>query len=81
MLLPVPVGKTMQGLSSDLARSTWCNSYLQTILDKDVRDLAQIEKLSELPNLLEILATRPGALVNYYNLASTCKIPRTNLIH
>jgi len=71
---------TMQGLSSDQSRSTWCNSYLQTILDKDVRDLAQIEKLSELPNLLEILATRPGSLVNYSNLASTCKIPRTTLM-
>lgn len=71
---------TMQELDSDLARSTWCNSYLQTILEKDVRDLAQIEKLSELPNLLELLATRPGTLLNYANLSSTCNIPRSTLV-
>lgn len=71
---------TMQKLKNDLERSTWCNSYLQTILEKDVRDLAQIEKLSELPNLLELLATRPGCILNYANLSSTCNIPRTTLI-
>lgn len=71
---------SMQQLPNDTARSLWCNSYLQTILDKDVRDLSQIEKLSQLPNLLELLATRPGALVNYTSLSSSCQIPRTTLI-
>ncbi|MCB1110642.1 MAG: ATP-binding protein [Chlamydiia bacterium] len=71
---------TMQTLENDSERSTWCNSYLQAILDKDVRDLAQIEKLSELPNLLELIATRPGSLLNYTNLSSACNIPRSTLI-
>ncbi len=70
---------TMQTLADNESRSLWCNSYLQTILDKDVRDLAQIEKLHELPHLLELLATRPGDLLNYATLANACNIPRSTL--
>lgn len=45
-------------------RTSWFDGYLTTILQRDVRTLAEIEKLSTLPNLLRILATRSGGLVN-----------------
>lgn len=70
---------TMQTLPDDESRSLWLNGYLQTILEKDVRDLAQIEKLHELPHMLELLATRPGELLNYVTLANACNIPRSTL--
>ncbi|HIF26231.1 MAG TPA: ATP-binding protein [Micavibrio sp.] len=50
-------------------RTTWFDGYLTTILQRDVRALAEIEKLSTLPNLLRILASRAGGLVNDADIA------------
>jgi uncharacterized protein len=44
--------------------STWFDSYLTTILQRDVRTLAEIEKISQLPTLLRVLASRSGGLLN-----------------
>ncbi|OFX09308.1 MAG: hypothetical protein A2516_01025 [Alphaproteobacteria bacterium RIFOXYD12_FULL_60_8] len=49
--------------------ASWFDGYLTTILQRDVRSLAQIEKLSALPNLLRILANRAGGLVNDADIA------------
>jgi len=45
-------------------RSNWFDGYLTTILQRDVRMLAELEKISVLPNLLRVLATRAGNLIN-----------------
>ena len=50
-------------------RTTWFDGYITTILQRDVRALAEIEKLSTLPNLLRILANRAGGLVNDADIA------------
>ncbi len=50
-------------------RTSWFDGYLTTILQRDVRALAEIEKLSALPNLLRILANRAGGLVNDADIA------------
>lgn len=50
-------------------RTIWFDGYLTTILQRDVRALAEIEKLSALPNLLRILAARSGGLVNDADIA------------
>jgi len=50
-------------------RTNWFDGYLSTILQRDVRTLAEIEKLSVLPNLLRILANRAGGLVNDAEIA------------
>lgn len=50
-------------------RTTWFDGYITTILQRDVRALAEIEKLSILPNLLRILANRAGGLVNDADIA------------
>ena len=50
-------------------RATWFEGYLTTILQRDVRALAEIAKLSALPNLLRILANRAGALINDAEIA------------
>jgi uncharacterized protein len=47
----------------------WFDGYLTTILQRDVRALAEIEKLSALPNLLRILASRAGGLMNDAEIA------------
>jgi predicted AAA+ superfamily ATPase len=50
-------------------RRAWFESYLNSILQRDVRDLANITGLAELPRLLQVLASRAGGLLNFANLA------------
>ncbi len=51
------------------ARDSWFDGYLTTILQRDVRALAEIEKLSALLNLLRTLSNRAGGLVNDAEIA------------
>ena len=44
--------------------SEWFDSYLTTILQRDVRMLSQLKKITILPNLLRVLASRAGGLIN-----------------
>lgn len=55
--------------ASSRLRTSWFDGYITTILQRDVRALAEIEKLSTLPNLLRILASRAGGLINDADIA------------
>lgn len=46
------------------SRKTWFDGYITTILQRDVRQIAELEKSSILPHLLRVLATRAGGLMN-----------------
>ncbi|WP_417625247.1 ATP-binding protein [Paremcibacter congregatus] len=50
-------------------RSEWFDGYLTTILQRDVRVLSELDKISLLPVLLRILATRAGNLINDADIA------------
>ncbi len=50
-------------------RQEWCNSYLQTVLLRDVHSLLEVQKLASLPQMLSLLATRTGGLLNESSLA------------
>lgn len=80
------VGTILQGgYPEAVARSTarrraaWIDGYLQTILQRDVRDLANLEQLTELPNLLQLLATRSATLLNFAELSRASGISQTTL--
>ncbi len=60
-------------------RSAWFESYLQTILLRDVRELANLEQLTEVPHLLQLLATRSASLLNQAELARACRLTQTTL--
>jgi uncharacterized protein len=45
-------------------RHIWFDSYITSILQRDVRQIADLEKISLLPHLLNVLAARTGALMN-----------------
>ncbi len=60
-------------------RPAWFRSYLTTILQRTVRDLAAIERLHEVPRLLSVLAGRMGTLLNVADLSRTLGIPLTTL--
>jgi predicted AAA+ superfamily ATPase len=65
--------------SSARRRASWFESYLDTILQRDVRDLANLEQLAELPNLLNLLATRSASLLNFAELSRACGLTQTTL--
>lgn len=48
----------------------WFSSYITTLLQRDIQSITQIEKISALPNMLNILAGRAGGLINESSLAS-----------
>jgi uncharacterized protein len=60
-------------------RRAWFESYITTILQRDIRDLAQIEGLTSLPRLLAIIASRAPALLNFSELSRTLAMPQTTL--
>ena len=65
--------------SSERRREAWFESYLHTILLRDVRDLAQIEGLTEMPRLMQLLGARSGGLLNVAELSRSTSIPQTTL--
>jgi len=60
-------------------RDAWFGSYLTAILQRDVRDLANIEGLTQMPRLLSILAARSASLVNKAELSRATGLPYTTL--
>lgn len=60
-------------------KHAWFDSYLETITQRDIRDLANIERLSEIPRLLALLASRAGQLINYADLSRSLQIPQATL--
>ena len=50
--------------STHRRRQAWFESYITTILDRDIRNLAQIQDLAVLPRLLQLLAGRTATLYN-----------------
>jgi predicted AAA+ superfamily ATPase len=53
--------------------------YISSLLHRDIRDLANIEGLTELPGLLKLLAARGGALLNMSELSRASGIAHSTL--
>jgi len=64
---------------AEAARQEWFASYVDAILQRDIRDLAQIEGLTELPHLLNLIAERAGNLSNIADFARVLKINSSTL--
>ena len=46
-------------------RQAWARDYVKAIVQRDVRDIAEVEKLEQMPRLLQILAHHSGQLTNF----------------
>jgi hypothetical protein len=57
----------------------WFGNHIQTLLERDIYDLAQIRRTEELPSLLQLLANRSGSLLNISELSRSTKIPHATL--
>jgi predicted AAA+ superfamily ATPase len=60
-------------------RRDWFGSFLTTVLQRDVRDIAQIEGLTALPRLLALLAAQTTGLLNHADLARGSGLAQTTL--
>ncbi len=54
--------------SSVRRRVAWARQYINAIIERDVRDVASIEKLDQLPRFLRALAQTAGQMCNYKQL-------------
>ncbi len=61
-------------------RSAFFDSYLSTLIERDVLELANIERRGDLLKLLALLAGRAGGLLVPGTLAGQSGIPRTTLV-
>lgn len=53
---------------------SWYPDYIETYLQRDVRQLSEIAKLSSFLKFLKLCAGRIGQIVNYQSLANNCDI-------
>lgn len=60
-------------------RNAWFGSYITTILQRDVRDIANIEGLTAMPRLLSLLASRASSPLNLSELSRSLGIPQSTL--
>lgn len=69
---------SVQGLNFE-DRQAWMKNYIGLIINRDVRDLSQIEKIGELPHLLKVLANRAANLLNTAEVSREIKIVNKTL--
>lgn len=58
-------------------RQAWFGSYLTTLLGRDVRDLANVAGLRDLPRLLRLAASRTSGLLNFADPSRDAAMPQT----
>lgn len=49
-------------------RQAWARDYLKAIVQRDVREVAEVEKLDQVPRLLRVLAHHSGQLTNFVRI-------------
>jgi predicted AAA+ superfamily ATPase len=55
-------------------KTRWCQNYVSSLLERDVKNLSDIDRIEVLPQLLSILANRVGGLLNDADLALAAKV-------
>lgn len=60
-------------------RSTWYRDYVETLIQRDVRDLARITALDALPRLLALAAGQTARLINVSELSSPFHLSRPTI--
>lgn len=55
-------------------RTAWARDYVRAIVERDVRDVAEVDKLEQMPQLLRALAQHAGQLTNFSQLAGQLRL-------
>ncbi len=65
--------------SSIRRRSAWYRDYAETLIQRDIRDLARISALKSIPRLLTLIAGQSACLANITELAAPFQLSRTTI--
>ncbi len=68
-----------QSRKSEPRRRAWFDSYLTALVERDVRDLAQVDALTTFPRLLRLIAARVPETLNVSSLSRESGIAHTTL--
>ena len=49
-------------------RRAWARAYVKAIVERDIRDISDLDKLAQMPRLLQVLAHHSGQLTNFSQL-------------
>ena len=60
-------------------RAAWYRNYIDTMIQRDIRDLTRISALDSLPRLLSLAAARTACLVNVSELAAPFQVSRPTI--
>ena len=60
-------------------RASWYRDYIETLVQRDVRDLARISALDAIPRLLQLAAGQTSRLVNVAEMASAFQLSRPTI--
>ena len=60
-------------------RAAWFNSYLTTIIERDVKELANIHDITVIPRLLRLLASRTSTIRDQSGISRSMGIPNTSV--
>ncbi|HEY8808823.1 MAG TPA: ATP-binding protein [Solirubrobacterales bacterium] len=55
-------------------RRAWYRDYVQSIVERDLRDIASAQKLAEMPRLLRLLASSSAKILDFRKLAGDLQI-------
>lgn len=64
----------IQSRATTRLRENWYTSYINSILERGVRELSHIEGLTQLPDLLSLLASRSGGLMNLSDISRSLEL-------
>src|SRR5205807_384574 len=51
-------------------RQAWAHDYVKALVQRDVRDIAAVEKLDQMPRLLRVLAHHSGQITNFSEIGA-----------
>ncbi len=64
----------LRGVEDRAARDLYLSSYVQTYIERDIRELLRIEKRREFETFVKLCALRTGQVVNYQDLARDANV-------
>ena len=60
-------------------RDAWLGAYVDALVQREVREIANVDRLTTLPRLVALLAARTGSLLNAAEISRSAGIPQTTL--
>ena len=61
------------------SRSSWYASYVETVTQRDAREVSRVHSVRDLAKVLRVLAARTAQELNVSSLASELRLPRTTI--